>query len=182
MEENNLKIIGITAPYFFTGETAIINDLLSANRMDFLHVRKPFSTAEELEGLISGISPQFYPLIKLHDHFHLVDKFDLGGFHLNSRNYEVKPTHKALSKSLHSLEEIKELGEELDYFFISPVFDSFSKPGYGSKFNYDELSKAIKGKKAVALGGVSPIRFKELNSMGFYGAAMLSYFFPGNPE
>ncbi len=61
--------------------------------------------------------------------------------------------------------------------FLSPVFDSISKPGYGSRFSTEELreaaGKGLINAKVYALGGVDPSRFAELEALGFGGVALL---------
>lgn len=61
--------------------------------------------------------------------------------------------------------------------FLSPIFDSISKHGYGSAFSHETLRKAaaegIIDEKVVALGGVTPENAGWLEKLGFGGAAML---------
>ena len=173
--EKDFIIIAITLPYFFTGEAEKINQLLETGEADFVHLRKPGSMIDDMEKLISQINPRFYPRLKLHDHFSLLDKYQLGGIHLNNRNPQPIPARE-ISKSIHSYEELDGINQ-FDYFFISPVFDSISKKGYKASFELEELSHKIKGKNAIALGGVTPDKFPLLKSLGFHGAALLGHFF-----
>lgn len=179
-------VIAITPPSFIKNEADRIQVILSEKKAHMVHIRKPDSSLEEIDNLINNIKPEYHSRIKLHDHFELLNKYNLGGIHLNSRNPEMPEDIKSnfeinpgltVSKSLHSLEEI-EVDMDLDYFFISPIFDSISKSGYRSKFDLDLLSKSIKGKKAIALGGVTPCKFDLLKNLGFFGAALLGHFFP----
>lgn len=174
--DNNFLIIAVTPPYFFEGESEKINKILSEKMANYVHIRKPEANVLEIEKLIRGINSEFHPLLKLHDHFELLDKYSLGGIHLNSRCSEMHPKAKSISVSIHSLEEI-EGKEKFDYFFISPVFDSISKKGYKAAYDLNLLSQKIQGKKAIALGGVTPEKFPLLGSLGFSGAALLGHFF-----
>lgn len=176
---DNFKVIAITSPIFYEDEADKINRLLSTGQADLVHIRKPFSSLKETIDLISKIKDDFHPRLKIHDHFEILDKFDLGGIHLNSRNPNPYGHPKAISKSIHNLEDIKTC-ENLDYFFLSPVFDSISKDNYKASFDLNELSLKIKGKKAIALGGVTPEKFPILKQLGFFGGALLGYFFPNN--
>ena len=169
-------VIAITPPFSFPMEAERINDLLIKGEADFVHIRKPDSSAEEIENLIQLINPEFYPKLKLHDHFEILDKYPLGGIHLNSRNKIPHSKAKSKSASIHSLDEIK-LMESMDYFFFSPVYDSISKPGHNPSFKLQEIKDFISGKRAIALGGVTPDKFPELKSVGFVGAALLGHFF-----
>ena len=82
-----------------------------------------------------------------------------------------------VSRSCHSLEEVRLWKPSCDYVFLSPIFDSVSKEGYCSAFSPEVLGRAcsegvIDG-KVIALGGVTPERTGVLRSFGFGGAAML---------
>ena len=176
MEDNFIKI-AITRPEFFSREAALINEILKNDMALYVHIRKPFANKEEIKNLIKEINPEFHCRLKLHDHFELMEDFALGGIHLNSRNPESYPDVKSISISYHSINEINKMNV-YDYFFISPIFDSISKKGYKAAFDLEELSKIIKGKNAIALGGVTPKKFPLLKKLGFSGAALLSHFFP----
>ncbi|MCH5234273.1 MAG: thiamine phosphate synthase [Muribaculaceae bacterium] len=177
---NDFIVIAITPPVPYPDEAGRIENILSSDLAHFVHIRKPNYSEDDVESLIKEIKPEFHHRLKLHDHFELLDKYDLGGVHLNSRNRSTHPKSKSVSISLHSLEEIED-AESYDYFFISPVFDSISKEGYMARFDHAKLSKAVKGKKAIALGGVTPEKFDYLKSLGFKGAALLGHFFPSLP-
>lgn len=170
-------IIAITRPDFFEGEEERIKEILENEEADLLHIRKPDASSDQIAALLNKIDKKLYPRIKLHDHFELLEIYPLRGIHLNKRNAEAIKNVKNISKSIHSLDEIKGT-EGLEYFFLSPVFDSISKQGYKAAFNLDTIPLIIKGKKAVALGGVTPSKFSLLKSLNFSGAALLSYFFP----
>lgn len=170
-------VIAITPPYFFSEEAEKINSILSEDRARFVHIRKPGADKDEIKSLLSNINPDFHKRLKLHDHFSLIDNYDLGGIHLNSRNPIPYPGAKSISISFHSLEEIDNK-DNYDYFFLSPIFDSISKSGYKATFDLDKLPQIIKGRKAIALGGVTPEKFSLLKSLGFQGAALLGHFFP----
>lgn len=175
--DKKFLIIAITRDVFFDDEAKKINSLFENGEIYYLHLRKPGASKEKIQRLIEEIDPQFYPRIKMHDHFELIKKYNLGGCHLNSRNPIASPEAKMISKSIHSLEEMDQNGN-FEYFFISPIFDSISKEGYKSHFNLKEISMKIRGKKVIALGGVTPDKFEILKETGFIGAALCGYFFP----
>lgn len=176
---DNFLILAVTRPDFYKEEASEINNLLKDGLADYVHIRKPDASLTQIKELISHIDAIYHPRLKIHDHFNLLEFFNLGGIHLNSRNKSVFPNANSISISIHSLEEIENV-DEYDYFFISPVFDSISKNGYKAAFNMNALAEKVKGKKAIALGGVTPDKFLLLSSIGFSGAAMLGYFFPIN--
>ena len=173
---NRFLIIAITSPYFIENEGAIISNIIEKGEADLIHIRKPQSAKDEVRKLIRDISPQLHHRLKLHDHFSLMDEFNLAGIHLNNRNPEPYPNAKNISKSLHYISELDTI-EEYDYVTLSPIFDSISKNGYTSSFDLDTLASFIKNKNVIALGGVTPFKIPLLKEKGFYGAAMLGYFF-----
>ena len=100
-------IIVITLPYFTEREAERIVQRLA--HVDLIHLRKPESTSDELERLIRDIPAEYHSRLVLHDHHHLAVKYGLYGIHLNSRNPIPPQGWKgSISRSCHSLEEIKE--------------------------------------------------------------------------
>lgn len=175
--QKDFIVIAITRTDFYSGEACAINNLMEYGKIDFLHIRKPDSTKLEMEKLLKEIDCRFYHRIKLHDHFVLASKFNLGGININGRNRIPDEKYNSISKSLHSLDELENISE-YDYVLLSPIFDSISKEGYKGKFDLDEIKSKIKGKKVIALGGITPEKFPILKEAGFVGGAMLGYFFP----
>lgn len=167
-----MKLIAITHPYFFEGETNAICRLLDSG-WNRVHIRKPDADIDTMYRFLSNIPTQYYPKISIHDHFELATALGLGGVHLNHRN-PLPPSgwNGLISRSCHSIEEIEQYSY-LDYLTLSPIFDSISKPGYLSRFTPDNL-KALDLKNVFALGGVTFDRLNELKAVGFAGAAMLS--------
>lgn len=173
-----MKLIVITRPDFFTGEVDLVNNLFD-DGLERLHLRKPKATKEELAKWIEGIAPPFRQSIVLHDCHELAAEYLLGGIHLNSRNPKPLQYNKAMSvsRSCHSIAEVKEYMDKVDYMFLSPIFDSISKEGYGATFTRNELEEArvegLLGEKVYALGGVSVDKIPVVKEMGFCGAAIL---------
>ena len=169
--------IVITLPYFFDGEAEQIVQLLHSS-VDLIHIRKPESKAEEVEKLIMSIPSEYYPRLVLHDHHDLAMKYHLHGVHLNGRNPQPPVGWEgSVSKSCHSLEEVKEWKEKCDYVSLSPIFDSISKQGYHAAFSSTEIEEAsrqgIIDKKVLALGGVTFNKIDDVLRMGFGGGMIL---------
>lgn len=169
--------IVITLPYFFDGEAEQIVQLLHSS-VDLIHIRKPESKAEELERLIMSIPSEYYPRLVLHDHHELAMKYHLHGVHLNGRNPQPPQGWEgSVSKSCHSLEEVKEWKGKCDYVSLSPIFDSISKQGYHAAFSSTEIEEAsrqgIIDKKVLALGGVTFNKIDDVLRMGFGGGMIL---------
>lgn len=180
-----MKLIAITTPCFFEGESKIITALFEEG-LEKLHLRKPQSSRQELEALLNTLPSAFHPRIVLHDHFNLTEAYQLAGIHLNSRNYETPEGFEgSISRSCHSLQELKE-NSRLDYVFLSPVFQSISKEGYGSSFSLEVIKKAaldgIINKKVIALGGLSEKTIPTIASIGFGGVAVLGALWGDKPE
>ena len=120
-----MRLIAITTPGFRENEAGEIRRLLDGGWWR-VHIRKPGSDPESVVRLLREIPRGYYPRLSLHDHFPLAGEFGLGGVHLNSRNPRAPRGWNGLvSRSCHTLEEIQQ-GDEYDYQFLSPVFDSIS--------------------------------------------------------
>lgn len=169
--------IVITLPNFFDGEAEQIVQFLHSS-IDLIHIRKPQAMADELEKLLQEIPAQYYNRLVLHDHHELAAKYHLYGIHLNSRNpLPPKSWKGSVSRSCHSLEEVKEWKKICDYVSLSPIFDSISKQGYHAAFSKEELARAkeegIIDHKVLALGGVTFNHIDDVLRMGFGGGMIL---------
>lgn len=172
-----MKLILLTTPDFFVEEDKILTALFEEG-LDILHLRKPGTEPVYSERLLTLLPDCHHHQIVVHDHFYLKDEFNLKGIHLNSRNPEAPANYKGhLSKSFHSLEELKEDKKSFNYVFLSPIFDSISKSNYTSAFKYDDLKaaaeKGIIDKKVMALGGVTSENMNVVKDLGFGGAVIL---------
>lgn len=66
--------------------------------------------------------------------------------------------------------------QNLDYAFLSPIFDSISKEGYlSASFDEQEVAKAMQQAQmdVYALGGVSMDKIPVVQRMGFAGIGLL---------
>ncbi len=167
----------ITSPTFFPGEAAFIHRLF-AHGVDIVHLRKPGATADDCARLLDGLTSDDRRRIVIHDFFEFAQPYGLRGIHLNARRSTVPDGYEGhVSRSCHSLEEVKRYKDACDYVFLSPIFDSVSKQGYASAFTDETLKQAssegIIDNKVVALGGVTPNKIDYLRQLNFGGAAML---------
>ena len=174
--------IAITPPYIYQEEARHIEAALN-DGFTRVHIRKPEASAEELSGLLSDIPQHLRSKISIHDHHELAETFGIGGIHLNSRNPKVQEGWKGvLSCSTHSPEEARNaLDRKFDYIFLSPFFESYSKPGYEPKFSLKDLSGLDKS-KIIALGGIDRGMLSMFKDSGFGGIAMLSRAWPNKFE
>ena len=168
--------IVITLPEFVDNEASRIVGFLDSGAL-FVHLRKPDATEEEMRRLIEQI-PECYRLrLSIHDHHDLAKEYNLGGVHLNSRSPEAPTGFSGrISRSCHSVEEVIE-ANDADYLFLSPIFESISKPGYIPEIPHEEikslLSESSLASRVYALGGIKPAHFNKLRRLGFRGCAML---------
>lgn len=173
-----MQTIVITLPTFIPDEACRITTMLRQGDADLIHIRKPRATAEKVESLLREIPAELRCRLVLHDFHHLAPQYSLYGVHLNSRN--PHPPHDwkgSVSRSCHTLAEVKEWKDKCNYVSLSPIFDSISKQGYQSAFTLEEIKKAhtegIIDKKVYALGGITFARLHEIEAMGFGGAMIL---------
>lgn len=190
----------MTYPEALPHETRLLENLMQ-DEWDFLHVRKPDYSKDEMINFLELI-PQFHHKIVLHSHYELMRDFEVAGINLNRkglanlsypdeltsacdmRELTVKDGRIELfgiqpdlvSYSAHSFGEIQQLSFHTDYVFLSPIFDSISKVDYQSAFNDAEILTAFLKSthhKIIALGGVDYNRIPICARLGFDGYAML---------
>lgn len=194
------KLIVVTPPYFFPREGKILLRLFQEG-MERLHLRKPGSEKAPFLSLLKEIPEVYHSRIVWHDHFEMLSKEEVfphpAGIHLNRRNPAPPAGYRGdLSRSCHGLEEVKAClnagrAESVgslpasggkssflyNYVFLSPLFPSISKEGYGSGFSLATLREAaaagIIGARVVALGGLSAETLPLIKELPFGGAAVL---------
>lgn len=195
-----MVVVVISNPTPISNEAEIIN-MLFAEGLEVLHLRKPDYPCAEIESLLKSISPRFMKRIVLHSCYMLIGKYNVKGIHLTGQylrsgeESELKEIHKtakkrglSVSASFHSLEELSTNKIPLDYAFLSPIFNSISKEGYLSKIDKEELKqfllkeKAKKTPKVIALGGINEENISEVSNLGFDGAALLGSIWQGAGE
>lgn len=164
-------LIAITPPDPVIDEPERIADLLNEG-FDYVHLRHPGMDAGEMAAILDRIPRRLHPRIRLHSNFSLLKRYSLAGVQLNHRNPLPPRDAASLTKSCHTLPELSGI-DGYEYVTLSPVFPSLSKPGYLPSIPREEMIQAIKGRKVVALGGVTPQHLAGLKADGFRGAAML---------
>lgn len=172
-------------PYFFPNEHLLLTRLFQEG-LQRLHIRKPGCSLVELQRLLQWIPAEYYPRIVLHDCFELACFYSLGGIHLNKRNNRIPTGFRGtISCSCHSLQEVQD-SRSYEYVFLSPIFPSISKEGYGSGFSMQTLQEAASAhiihSKVIALGGMDMRTIPLIQSLPFGGVAILGALWGDRPS
>lgn len=183
-----LELIVISNPSPLEHEFDFVNQMFEEGLNRF-HLRKPDLDKAGYLKALQLIKPQFLNRVILHDHFALALKYNVRGFYIknevlqkNSKELELvmkgaKRKGLLLSTGVHSIDELASVPKTVDYMFLSPVFDSTSKPGYKANIDLEKAAKAInmssKKQKIIALGGIDLHNLGIVKNTGFDGAAVL---------
>ncbi|WP_027378860.1 thiamine phosphate synthase [Chryseobacterium daeguense] len=171
-------IIVITPEERIQNEAEIINELFQEG-LDLLHIRKYFINSEEMTDFIQKIDSRFHHQLVLHSHYHLAKNFNISRFHFREidrqNNLHKSFTYKTISTSVHDIETYNELSENWEYAFISPIFQSISKKGYGenSMILNDIKKRTHSNVKLIALGGINEKNISEVFDKDVDGVALL---------
>ncbi|MBO6186361.1 MAG: thiamine phosphate synthase [Chryseobacterium sp.] len=171
-------IIIITPEELVQNETEIINELFQEG-LDLLHIRKPFINQNEMKNFIQKIDSKFHSQVVLHSHYDLAENFNISRFHFREidrkNGLSQSFTNKTISTSIHDIETFNQLNEEWEYAFISPVFPSISKKGYGENSNIlnDIKKRDNQNVKLVALGGIDENNIHQVFDNKADGVALL---------
>ncbi len=105
----------------------------------------------------------------------------LQGIHYKERDRPPPPLSRfgeglSQSTSLHSIADVLQDWRNLDYAFLSPIFDSISKEGYSAAgFDPQEVTDALQRAQmpVYALGGIDVEKVPVVRRMGFHGIGLL---------
>ena len=175
-------VISNPNPNAIADEHAVIEQLFNEG-LEIFHVRKKEFSENEMRTFIEQIPEKYLSKIVLHSHYHLAKEYNLKGIHVPV-DFKCEASNGTLSVSFHTLDEVEKCENKFDYGFISPVFDSISKEGYKSKFDFQELKTFLKDKKKIlsgragerhfiALGGIDEDKINVVKKSGFSGIALL---------
>lgn len=171
-------IIVISPEELVQNETEIINQLFREG-LDLLHVRKPFINSEKMTDLIQKIDSEFYPQLVFHSHYDVAENFNISRFHfreIDRKNGLYQSfTDKTISTSVHDIESFNHLNKDWEYAFISSVFPSISKKGYGenSTILNDIKKRDNSNVKLIALGGINENNIHHVFDNNIDGVALL---------
>lgn len=178
-----MKVVLLSYPSFFEQEIALLSSFFDEG-LQYFHIRKPGAGEKDVRHFLDVLPRKYYNKIVLHDHFHLVGEYGLKGIHFSRHSMELIPRyenycfHKSIS--MHSMEEVDAIQYvSYDYVFLSPVFDSISKPGYEATIDLGLFKEWQNGRNfpftLIALGGVNSENASSVENAGFGGVALLGY-------
>ncbi|MGM9476458.1 thiamine phosphate synthase [Pedobacter sp. GSP4] len=171
-----MELIVIAKPKSFNGETQIVNQLFEAGLQVF-HLRKEINERSTYQKFLAGILPEYHHRIALH-HFHeLAGDYGIKRIHhtenCRKRNAGMDFSgNRIFSTSIHRVEDIPYIGQ-YHYSFLSPIFDSISKPGYMGIITPKFMLKKTHHTKLIALGGIGLNEVALVKDMDFDGLALL---------
>lgn len=172
-----MKLALFTTPEDLLSEIDSLEHLLEEG-VDFLHVRKDNKDHEYMTKIINHIPKKYRPQVVLHGHRNIAEHYGLGGLHHKTGTVYLEDCQTDFqTKAFHSIEEIKACKKPYEYGFLSPIFNSISKPGYDAKFKEDELKDFLNSKQKpfpiFALGGIEESTIDKARELGFDGVGVL---------
>ena len=176
-----MKLILLTAAENMMSEWDTLKEVFEQGLIDYVHIRKNNQDKAYITKILNSLYKKDRPKIVLHGHPEIANKYKLGGYHHKSQSkYDSTIETEFQTKAFHSIEEIKNCKHPYKYGFLSPIFDSISKPGYTGNFNLDELKSFLKSDEKpfpiIALGGIELENIDKIKEMGFDGVAILGAF------
>ncbi len=171
-----MRLVIMTQPTFFVEEDKILTTLFEAG-MDSLHLYKPGAEPVYSERLLTLLSEDYYGRIVVHDHFYLKEEFRLKGIHLNNCQMEPPIGYRGnISRTCHTIGEVREAKKRSNYVFLKTVFDSQSNPDDKASLTTDSLEEAASNglidKKVFAMGGMNLDNISVARNLGFGGVVI----------
>jgi thiamine-phosphate pyrophosphorylase len=190
-----VKLIVISPEAEDAREHAVLASLFAAGLTSY-HLRKPTWTRDQLAAWLGALPAEFHPRIVLHSHHDLANEFAVGGVHereagragplgppsglVTNERPTGAPSGRALprSRAVHDVAALRESLAGYDRLLVSPIFPSFSKPGYGpsKKLPEGDLRAVLalpRRAEVIALGGIEVSRIAACRELGFDGVAVL---------
>lgn len=162
---------------------AVAYNLLFREGLHCLILRLKGASREQYEEVILQISPEYRHRILIDDHFELLQTTQVGGVYLNpskwDRYKEVRKYTSRIATSSHSIDQLFEIPFSPSFAMLSPVYDSISKKGYQAAISLEECKELLPKLHfpVLALGGITPHRYRKVLHYGFAGGAALGYLY-----
>lgn len=184
-----MELIVITPPVDINDEISLVKEMFKSG-LYRLHLRKENSGIDAYRNYLQQIPAVFNSQVSVHDYPELLKEFPGIGFHCKTSVWKDEKrlnevlsfsSSSIMSASFHSWDEMLQVRSDFDYAFISPVFNSISKPGYPSNIDITKVkttkqhlnSNQKNVPKIYALGGIDATNVPKLLDAGFDGAAVL---------
>jgi thiamine-phosphate pyrophosphorylase len=174
-----VKLIVISPEAEDPREHAVLAELFAAGLTDY-HLRKPTWSSWQLAAWLRALPNEFHARIVLHTHHDLAADFPLGGLHDRDQpELKYNPLGYTLrSRAVHDLATLRSSLDAYDRLLVSPIFTSFSKPGYepSAKLAEPDLRAMLalpRRAEVIALGGIDASRIPACLELGFDGVAVL---------
>ncbi|RYY52437.1 MAG: thiamine phosphate synthase [Chitinophagaceae bacterium] len=172
-------IIVVTPDQAISREHAIIRQLFEAGLQCF-HIRKYGLPDTELKAYLDAIDPAYHQRLVLHTHYHLAKAYGINRLHfreedrLADRHMDYKNEYR-LSTSVHDIAAFNHLDTTWEYAFLSPMYPSISKQGYGNEHTALAMLAQRNNRQCqlIGLGGIDAHNFKEVFMCGADGIALL---------
>ena len=194
MTDTRFLLVVITSPGMVPGEADYLEGLLEAG-LEKLHIRKPMhrqvdsgdvqTPGDDRITLLERLAPRWHARLVLHggkEVMELAERYKVpqvhGHWYKPWLEDERLPGERgiSLSASLHSWEEVMEVPPgALEYVFLSPLFDSISKPGYLAGEGLIRRPAGVAPCGLIGLGGIDADTSGEVIRHGWDGAALLGY-------
>ena len=181
-------MIVITNSIAIANETNTIHALFECG-LELLHVRKPDYSVEELRLFLMKIHPEFRSRLVLHQQHQVVNEFGINRIHFTESSratldLESKNNNDGFIKStsIHTMANFNNLDPCFEYAFLSPIYQSISKPDYKSDLDaVTTIAQRTNFKtKLVALGGISIENIERTYQLGFDDVALLGSIWTSN--
>lgn len=180
-----LDLLAVSMDVAFTEEPLVIERLLDAGLSRY-HLRKPAASAQACADILKSLPAKYAARVVLHQHYELVEQYDLGGIHVKDVDAacEIRDCWRSsvrsaqLSRSLHCISDLNTSRSGWDAAFLSPIFPSLSKPGYVGDWSESALRDAVQqsnrasAAQLYALGGIDASRCRQCADMGFQGVVL----------
>lgn len=172
-------IIVLTPEQQVPNEQEVLGQMFEAGLQRF-HLRKYWLADNEMKAYLDAIDPVFHQRLVLHSHYHLAKDYGISRLHfreedrLGNLHIEYKNEY-SLSTSVHDIKAFNHLDRTWQYAFLSPVYPSISKQGYGTEFSVlPTLSKRNNTHcLLIGLGGIDERNFEAVLKQGADGIALL---------
>ena len=179
-----MRLIVISPPDDLPNEPDTVRRVLEQSPATF-HLRKPGQSSRQIADYLKRVPAAYHNRIRVHGHPRLADRFDIQGIHFTEKDRLENPQRLRqlrrelpgcrISSAFHRIADIPENDGLFDYIFLSPIFDSISKPGHHAAFDHALLKRFLShtDHRVIALGGVDEQRAATAESLGFKGIAVL---------